>query len=302
MIDFDGDGKADLITVDSNGVPSTRFKTENGFSDPVVSDYIQGLYHPTAIAVGYFDGDYIDGKFVVNKYPDIAVATAEGGVYLLTSDPYGYFSFRGTPVMQGFYAALAAVDFNKDGMSDLIAVDVAGGAVVQFSQADGNWGDFAYTPTAASAYATGEVPLSASLGYFDVVLTDGNLVANDSPDLAVLTSQGRVLLYTTDAAGYFTVRETNFGLLFAEVLAADFNQDGRTDLLAKDAAGTVYVLMRQANGDFDAPHAIGNEQVASLIGAQDINGDGSLDIVATLGEDAHFVWFGNTPASCQVTP
>ncbi len=299
LIDFDRDGKTDLITVDNNGVPSTRFRTESGFSEPVVSDYMQGIYHPTAIAIGYFDGDYIEGQFVVNPYPDIAVATAEGGVYLLTSDPYGYYSFRGTPVMQGFYAALAAVDFNEDGMSDLIAVDIAGGAVTLFSQADGNWGAFAYTPTTAAAYATGEVPLSASVGYFDGILENGIFFVNDVPDLAVVTSQGRVLLYTSDASGHFSVRETNFGVLFAEVQATDFNQDGRSDLVAKDAAGTVYVLLRLENGDFDAPHSIGDEQVASLIGTLDLNGDGTPDIVTTAGVDAHFAWFGSNGSSCS---
>lgn len=299
MVDFDQDGKMDLLTVDGNGVPSTRFRTENGFSDPVVSDYIQGIYHPTAIAVGYFDGDYVDGKFVVNPYPDIAVATAEGGVYLLTSDPYGYFSFRGTPVMQGFYAALAAVDFNGDGMSDIMAVDVAGGAVTLFSQSDGNWGGFAYTPTTAAAYAVGEVPLSASVGYFDGVLAGPDFIVNDLPDLAVVTSQGRVLLYTSDADGYFSARETNFGLLFTEAQAADINQDGRSDLVAKDAAGTIYVLLRLENGDFDVPYSIGNEQAVSLIGAQDLNNDGMPDIVVTTGADQHFAWFGSGGNSCQ---
>lgn len=299
FVDFDQDGKLDLLSVDSNGVPSTRFRTEDGFSAPVVSDYIQGIYHPTAMAVGYFDGDYIEGQFVVNPFPDIAVATAEGGVYLLTSDPYGYYSFRGTPVLQGFYVALAAVDFNEDGMSDIMAVDVAGGSILQFSQSDGNWGSFAYSPTTAAAYVNGELPVSATLGYFDGVLEDGKLFTNDSPDLAVLTSQGRVLLYTTDAAGYFTVRETNFGQLFAEVQAADLNQDGRSDLLAKDAAGTVYVILRNENGDFDAPQSLSNDPVASLLGAHDLNGDGTLDLVVTMGEDAHLAWFGGNAASCR---
>lgn len=299
LVDFNDDGKPDLISVDSNGVPSTRFRTDNGFGDPVISDYIQGIYHPTAIAIGYFDGDYIDGNFVVNPYPDIAVATAEGGVYLLTSDPYGYYSFRGTPVMQGFYAALAAVDFNGDGMSDIMAVDVVGGSVTLFSQSDGNWGSFAYTPTTAAAYAAGEVPLSASAGYFDGLLAGSDFIVNSYPDLAVLTSQGRVLLYTSDPNGNFSARETNFGLLFAEVQAADFNQDGRSDLLAKDAAGNVYVILRLENGDFDAPHLIGSEQAAALIGVQDFNGDGKLDIAVTLGADAHFAWFGGAGDSCQ---
>lgn len=300
FVDFNNDGKLDLIAVDSNGVPSTRFGTADGFSEPVVSSFVAGIYQPTAIAMGYFDGDYIDGQFVVNPNPDIAVATAAGGVYLLTSDPYGYFCFRGTPVLQGNYAALAAVDFNEDGMSDIMAVDVMGGSVLQFSQPDGNWGSFAYTPTTAAAYANGETPVAATLGYFDGVVTEGTLFTNDLPDLAVLTSQGRVLLYTTDPDGFFTVRETNFSSAYAEAKAADLNQDGRSDLLAKDAAGTVYLILRKENGDFDAPQAVSNDAVATLLGAHDLNGDGALDIAVTLGNGGNLAWFGGTAGSCKV--
>lgn len=302
MADFNQDGKADLITLDSDGVPSIRFKTENGFSDPVVSDYIHGIYRPAAMAVGYFDGDYVEGNFVANKWPDIVVATTSGAVHLLTSDAYGYFSFRGTPVMRGFYTALAAVDFNRDGMSDILAVDIAGGAVTFLSRGDGNWGDFAYTPTAAGAYAVGEVPISASVGYFDGTLVEGILTVNDGHDLAVLTNQGRVLLYTTDPQGYFTVREAGLVMSFAEVRTIDVNQDQRTDLLARDSAGMVYLLLRNENGDFTSPQPIGQEQVTSLIGAYDVNGDGNVDVATTSGADEHFAWFASVTAlSCQAT-
>ncbi|MFN7927886.1 MAG: VCBS repeat-containing protein [Blastocatellia bacterium] len=294
LVDFDGDGQLDVVSVDAEGIPSTRFRREDGFSAPVVSSYMQGIYHPLAIAVGYFDGDYIDGQFVVNPWPDIAVATAEGGVYLLTSDPYGYYSFRGTPVLQGLYVALAAVDFNEDGMSDIMAVDATGGSILQFSQSDGNWGNAAYSPTTAEAYGSGEVPVAATLGYFDGVLQDGQFFPNDLPDLAVLTSEGRVLLYTTDADGYFTVRETDLGGIFAEIRSADFNQDGRSDLLAKDAAGNTYLLLRNENGDFNPAQAVGSDPVASLIGGQDLSGDGMPDIVVTMGDDAHLAWLSGT--------
>jgi hypothetical protein len=70
----------------------------------------------------------------------------------------------------------------------------------------------------------------------------------------------------------------------SEIIAADFNNDGRLDLVvANPTANSVNVLLGNGNGTFQAPKtsAAGDNPVSIAVG--DFNGDGKLDLTAANG-------------------
>ncbi len=290
VLDWNQDGFQDLISMNSAGVPSIRFSRADGtYAEPVSSDYLSGIYSPLAMTVGYFDGDWIEGNFVANNRPDIAVATSTG-VYLLTTDDYGYFSFRGTPVVEQKVHALSAVDFNHDGFSDLMALDPDGGGYTALTNGYGGF----YLPISsrytANRWDENEYPEFISAGYFDGEFVNEKFIANESPDLAVLTNLGRVFLYTSDPYGYFSVREPSLIQTYKQIVAVDMNGDQATDLIGLDADGKVWVLTNRGNTDFAAPLATSTESANLLIDGQDVDQDGNMDIAITLKANGALAW------------
>ena len=290
VLDWNHDGFQDVISVAANGVPRISFGNGDGsFQPPVSSDYISGLYSPLAMTVGYFDGDWIEGNFVANNRPDIAVAT-ESGVYILTSDDYGFFSFRGTPVMEQKVHALVAVDFNHDGFSDLMSLDPDGGAYTSLTNGYGGF----YLPISsgytASRWDENEYPATLAAGYFDGDFIEGKYVANQLPDLAVVTNLGRVFTYTTDLYGYFSVREPSIQKAFTQVIAADMNGDQLTDLIGLDADGAVWLISKQSSGEFAEPVQIATATANLLLDGQDVDQDGNMDFAFTAKNTGSLAW------------
>jgi hypothetical protein len=290
VLDWNHDGFQDVVSVAANGVPRISFGNGDGsFQPPVSSDYIGGVYSPLAMTVGYFDGDWIEGNFVPNNRPDIAVAT-EDGVYLLTSDDYGFFSFRGTPVIEQEMHALVAVDFNHDGFSDLMALDPDGGAYTSLTNGYGGF----YLPISsgytANRWDENEYPATIAAGYFDGDFINGAFAANQSPDLAVLTNRGRVFMYTTDPYGYFSLREPTIQKPFKQVISADMNGDNLTDLLGLDAEGTVWLISKQSNGEFAEPVQTSSATANLLLDGQDVDQDGNMDFAFTTKNTGALAW------------
>jgi hypothetical protein len=290
ILDWNHDGVQDVISISSNGVPSISLgKSDGGFHEAVSSDYISGEISPIAMTVGYFDGDWVEGIFVANDRPDVAVATTTG-VYLLTTDNYGYFSLRGTPVMNEQVMALAAVDFNEDGMSDLMALDSHGGAYTTLTDGFGGF----YLPV-SSEYTAGrwdenEYPTSISAGHFDGDLVNENLVPNHSPDLVVLTNLGNVVVYTSDVYGYFSIRESYIQKSFTQVIAADLNTDGVSDLVGLESDGSVWMISKNNVGDFIEPVQAASAVTNLLLDVQDFDLDGNLDFAVTSSETGSLAW------------
>lgn len=290
VLDWNHDGFQDLISVAVNGIPRISFGSGDGsFQPPVSSEYISGVYSPLAMTIGYFDGEWIEGNFVANNRPDIAVAT-KNGVYLLTSDDYGFFSFRGTPVMEKEIHALVAVDFNHDGFSDLMALDPDGGAYTTLTNGYGGF----YLPISsgytANRWDENEYPATIAAGYFDGDFINEKFTANQLPDLAVLTNRGRVFMYTTDLYGYFSLREPTIQKPFKQVISADMNGDNLTDLLGLDAEGTVWLISKQSNGEFAEPVQISSAAANLLLDGQDVDQDGNMDFAFTSKTTGALTW------------
>jgi hypothetical protein len=258
--DLNGDGKTDLITLNTGTSSKGTFSVLLGNGDgtfrstvnyPAAPDRSSGR----VAVIGDFNND---GK------PDVAMVT-NSGIYLLFGNGDGTLGSPQPAVVAGTFTTLVAADFNGDGNLDLATVE--GESVLLLA---GN-GDGTFQPAVAIATA----PSSYSALYVADMNTDGKA------DLVGYQSNGNflaVILGNGDGTFQSPIVTTIANSAISDVTVGDFNGDGKPDI------GEVYwggeaVLPGNGDGTFQAP-------ITSPLGpacgyfaiAGDFNGDGKLDI------------------------
>lgn len=214
-----------------------------------------------------------------------------------------------------FTTYLATQDLNGDGLTDVIATAYAqAGIDVYLGSADGSLQVLPRIATGAGPYHlaiadvdgngipdiavansaanTASVLLGMGGGRFQSAINLANsgaftvhLFDADSDgrlDLAVLTTGSTVRLWKGDGKGGFVfTSENNIDIGSVLALSADFDQDGRTDLVGSAKSGTAIMLYRNL-GDGTFQLASKNQTTASATHylAVDVNQDGKLDLIA----------------------
>jgi hypothetical protein len=258
--DFNGDGKADLVTVnDANYVHSISVLLGNGNGVFGAKTEFTTVTASAAVAVGDFNGDAKQDLVTANGSDDtVSVRLGRGdGTFKAKTD------FAVTdPVF------VVVGDFNGDGNKDLATGSWADKHTsVLLGDGSGGFG-------AATAFETGCSPVSVAIGDFN---GDGK---QDLVTANVTVSTVSVLL--GDGSGSFGAH-TDFvtGSNPNWVAVGDVNSDGKADLATADGnADTVSVLLGNGSGGFGvkSDFTTGTTPVSVAIG--DFNGDGKQDLVA----------------------
>lgn len=280
--DINRDGKADLVAanVGSDDVTVHLNDTARGAGTPTfgkATHFAVGA-SPIAIAVGDFNRD---GR------PDVAVANQAANTVTLrmneTASGARQPSFaNGANIPAGNVpVALAAGDFNADGLPDLAALNADGQSIVILVNA---------TPAGATQPTFGD-RLEYPAGMLPLGLALADLNADRKLDLVVADHGGGTLAVrmnrTTSAVPAFG---DNIELPAAEVAShvavADVNADGRPDLILAGAiAGRVTVRLNNTRAGASVPaFTSGAELGAGLsiraLATADFNRDGRTDIAA----------------------
>jgi FG-GAP-like repeat/Abnormal spindle-like microcephaly-assoc'd, ASPM-SPD-2-Hydin/FG-GAP repeat len=270
--DFNGDGNADLAVATFSTV-SILLGTGNGTFQSHV-DY--PAYGSRAIAIGDFNGD---------GTPDLAAVSINGaGLFVLLGKTNGTFSPAVSYVIgPPANLSIVAVDLDGDGKLDLAATDFGPPYTGnKISVLRGN-GDGTFAPEVE--YDAGLSPAALAVGdingdgHPDLVVGNEGTSSYVSDTVSVLLNKGNG---TFEGHADFKV-----GPGPIEMLTADFDGDGKPDLVSLNQDNSVSVLLSNGDGTFQTqvrtsvlPYSI--PFVIRAIAAGDFNGDGITDLVLSL--------------------
>jgi len=268
VADFNGDGKPDLLG--SNG----GLLLGNGDGTFAAATYVAG--GSTVLAVADFNGD---GK------PDL-LTQSTGALQVLLGKGDGTFEPPiGTNTGAGILFSVAAADLNGDGKLDVVGVLDNGKLAVFLGKGDGT-------------FAPGVSYFVASNAGGGTTLTLGDFNGDLKTDVALSipgsNGPGSEVVLLGNGDGTFKPGKTSIGaqsLFTFSVVAGDFNNDGKLDLVVADGSH-VFVLLGNGDGTFQSPTTASSS--GGTLATADLNGDGKLDlVVASSSASLIEIDFGN---------
>jgi hypothetical protein len=275
VADFDRDGWPDAAVLDpgASAVRILRNDRAGGFAPSATGGFGSG----SVVAVGDFDR---------NGVPDLAVGEESGSrVVVGLGDGTGQFPKVSPVVVDDTPTSLAVADFQGDGRPDFAAGTGADRVSVRLN-------DFGFGCALSSFGKTARVVGAPAQPFF---VARGAFDGDGIPDLAVTTTDGRVLVYQGTGQGYLPRAPVPVSTLLTGVVALDFDLDGRTDLAVADYAGDrIVVLEGDGSFGFTPVASAGTGSQPAAIVAGDFNRDGRTDLAtANYADNTVTVALGN---------
>ncbi|HZN05113.1 MAG TPA: VCBS repeat-containing protein, partial [Candidatus Polarisedimenticolia bacterium] len=279
--DFDEDGDADIVASNTSGVFFLRGHGDGSFEPEV---QVAAISSNLRIAAARLDAD---------AHLDLAVGAYQAGtVQVFAGTGVGTFAPGASVAVGSSPQVVAAGDFDGDGNNDLAALVTLSGPgnlAVMFGAADGSL----------------TAPLTIPLDTSSSRMTTADFDLDGRDDIAVAYFVGHEAIFFGEPGRTFTqlrfAGATANGIASDNFEAADFNRDGRPDLISGSLTGVALLLNRGIPGS-DSP--IPPE--AAITGAAsfecDAPGTGtiSLDGLASTGTDlVSYEWLLDTPSGLE---
>lgn len=299
IVDMNGDGKLDLVCVESVGINFVNYSfiavLLNNGNDASGTPQFSAVHHwvpflgVRPVTVGDLNGD---------GSPDVIIGTSGGSIQVWSNDGTGALTSGqvtsltpgagGPSVGQGIIA-----DLNSDGRPDYLATsNQNGGANLFLGNGNGTFQTPAtYLPNHAVSVAVADVN-----GDNQPDLLMGNLTSG---------SEG-LLVYRNTGGGVFATPVAypiaDFGVSFAgggSISIGDLNGDGKVDaILSAQSGNRVAALLGDGTGGFGSPTLFTAQFAPSYVTQRDFTGDGKPDIGVVLRNSRAFgVLTNTTPAA-----
>lgn len=263
--DLDRDGHEDVVvTLETSD--RIAIWLGDGLGSLAPGPLVTTVSRPTGVAAADFDED---------GWLDLAVGTGVGTTFaVLLADGLGGF---GAPVTFGINVggSVATADFDEDGHVDLVVANPL------------HQGIPVYLGDGAGGFAFGALP-SAFVGTVHVAAEDMN--GDGHADIRTASTEATGIRFNFgDGAGGFDLDrpfiEMGGGSTHSSM--ADFDADGRLDLVTTHGYLTVSIRRGNSLGGFDPrdDYFAGRHPIATV--AADFDGDGRLDlgVLNTVGSD-----------------
>ncbi|MBB4949957.1 hypothetical protein F4556_005492 [Kitasatospora gansuensis] len=246
---------------------------------------IDDVVAPTASRVD-FNGD---GK------TDIAGKLTDGQLLQWAGNGNGTISSSGYSLVPsgnfGAVSDLVAADFNNDGKTD-VAGKLSDGQLLM-------WAGNGNGTVSASGYS---MLTSGSFGSVSGLLA-ADFNGDGKVDIAGKLTDGQLLMWPGNgngtingAAGNSMVSSGNFGSV-SDMVAGDFNNDGKVDIAGKLSDGQLLQWAGNGNGTVSSSGysmlTSGSFGAVSDLVAGDFNNDGKVDIAGKLSDGQLLQWAGN---------
>jgi len=239
--DFNGDQNVDILLKNAAGSLYVLAGKDDGaaYGLParIYKESTPATY--TVVGTGDFNGD---------TYCDILLKNAAGSLYVLAGKADGVaYATTATRIYKestpATYSVVGTGDFNNDTHCDILLKNAAGSLYVLAGKADG----VAYATTATRIYKESTPATYTVVGTGDFN-GDGNcdiLLKNAAGSLYVLFGKDDGVAYATTATRIY---KESTPATYTVVGTGDYNGDGNTDVLLKNAAGSLYVLAGKDDG------------------------------------------------------
>jgi hypothetical protein len=261
--DFNGDGKLDVLLQVPYGLYLLLGNGDGSFQNPVTVTNAPSVY-PATLLVGDFNHD---------KKVDIAM----DGIWVMLGKGDGTFQ---DPIQSpASVTPMAIVDINGDGESDIAAIRSEGAVALLLGNGNGTFMNVRTVALASTSYYPALGLAAADFngdGKMDLAATESNY---PNGQVSVELGKGNGT-FGQPIVSALTTTATNPTV----ALAADFNGDGKADLVVVDDNGAGFqVLLGLGNGTFGTPIDTPLTYSIFSIATGDFNKDGKADLAVTVG-------------------
>jgi hypothetical protein len=256
LSDLDGDGKLDLVL-------AVEQPSGTAYSLVWLRNTGGAFATPTTLATAA-NSNFSIADFNGDGRPDFIYKISSQSLHILMNQGSGSFSDQPVSGLNGIVGQVAVMDFNLDGIADLIVQVQQGTSGVLYSfqgKGDGSFKQVASLSTPG--------PINVVAGDFD---HDG------FPDLAGPSGlePSQILYFFGDGTGNFVIQPV-VGPEGQFVAVGDFNGDGIPDVVVPDRFSFVSLALGRKDRKFPSAVSL-SPQTASTPSAGDVDGDGLKEI------------------------
>ena len=275
--DVDGDGDLDIVTAaaTTNTVSWYENQDNEQFIARVITSEALGANH---VLIVDLDGD--------GARDILSTSASDDSIRWHENDSNQQFTTHSVNNEAAGARGLAAADLNGDGYLDLLTASSADNSINWYA----NDGSQTFT-----AYTISETALGASSVFTTDLDRDGDtdVVATSADDNTVWWFEYDATAEDEETA-FVSHSITTEALGASEVITADLDGDGHTDLISASANDHTIAWYQNDGAQAFARHVITeNATGAGAVSVSDVDGDGDLDVLSASHDDDTIAWYAH---------